>query len=101
MGVTVSDPSWIATSGSARGKAQPAGGQRQPYLPAVHLRFPVRLNAPALRADGGSGGMMLAVVHIHKTAGTTLSGVLKHADGGTDCDVRAEDREAPFFSAAD
>jgi hypothetical protein len=45
--------------------------------------------------------MMLAVVHIHKTAGTTLSGVLKHANGGTHCDVLAEDPQAPFFSAED
>ena len=44
---------------------------------------------------------MLAVVHIHKTAGTTLAGVLKHANGGTHCDVLAEDPQAPFFSAED
>jgi len=44
---------------------------------------------------------MLAVVHIHKTAGTTLAGVLKHANGGTHCDVLAEDAAAPYFSAAD
>lgn len=44
---------------------------------------------------------MLAVVHIHKTAGTTLAGVLKHINGGTHCDVLAEDPEAPFFSAED
>jgi len=44
---------------------------------------------------------MLAVVHIHKTAGTTLASVLKHANGGTHCDVLAEDPEAPYFSAED
>ena len=44
---------------------------------------------------------MLAVVHIHKTAGTTLAGVLKHVNGGTHCDVLAEDPEAPFFSTED
>ncbi|MBN2113678.1 MAG: hypothetical protein JW785_06075 [Acidimicrobiia bacterium] len=45
--------------------------------------------------------MMLAVVHIHKTAGTTLAGVLKHSNGGTHCDVLAEDPQAPYFSAED
>jgi hypothetical protein len=45
--------------------------------------------------------MMLAVVHIHKTAGTTLASVLKHAHGATHCDVLSEDPAAPFFSAAD
>ena len=42
---------------------------------------------------------MLAVVHIHKTAGTTLAGMLKHANGARHCHVYAEDPAAPYFSA--
>lgn len=44
---------------------------------------------------------MIAVVHIHKTAGTTLAGVLKRALGTQFCHVYAEDPDAPYFSAAD
>ena len=44
---------------------------------------------------------MLAVVHIHKTAGTTLAGMLKHANGARHCHVYSEDPAAPYFSAAD
>jgi hypothetical protein len=43
----------------------------------------------------------IAIVHIHKTGGTTLSGVLKSSFGGRHCLVSAEDPEAPFFSADD
>ncbi len=42
---------------------------------------------------------MLAVVHVHKTAGTTLAGVLKRAYGMRHCHVYAEDEGAPYFSA--
>lgn len=44
---------------------------------------------------------MLAVVHIHKTAGTTLAGILKHSFGQRHCDVRSEDPAAPYYSARD
>ena len=37
---------------------------------------------------------VIAVVHIHKTAGTTLAGVFKRSFGGRHCDVRLTDREA-------
>jgi hypothetical protein len=43
----------------------------------------------------------LAVAHIHKTAGTSLSGILKMSYGGRYCLVSAGDPDAPFFSAAD
>lgn len=43
----------------------------------------------------------IAIVHIHKTAGTTLSGVLKAAFGGRYCLVSARDTDAPFFGADD
>ncbi len=42
---------------------------------------------------------MIAVVHVHKTAGTTLAGVLKRAYGMRHCHVYAEDPEDSFFSA--
>jgi len=42
---------------------------------------------------------MLAVVHVHKTAGTTLAGVLKRSYGTHHCYVYAEDPSAPYFSA--
>jgi hypothetical protein len=42
----------------------------------------------------------LAIAHIHKTAGTTLSGVLKAAFGGRYCLVESPDPAAPFFGAA-
>jgi len=41
----------------------------------------------------------LAIAHIHKTAGTTLSGALKTAFGGRYCLVTARDPDAPFFGA--
>jgi hypothetical protein len=44
---------------------------------------------------------MIAVVHAHKTAGTTLAGVLKRAYGMRHCHVYAESAEAPYFSAED
>lgn len=44
---------------------------------------------------------MLAVVHIHKTAGTTLAGALKYAFGPRFCAVAAEDPDAPFLSTRD
>lgn len=43
----------------------------------------------------------IAVVHIHKTGGTTLSGVLKSSFGGRHCLVSAEDPHAPFYTAED
>ncbi len=43
----------------------------------------------------------LAIAHIHKTAGTTLSGALKTAFGGRYCLVTARHPDAPFFGAAD
>ncbi|MCB2223495.1 MAG: hypothetical protein KQH83_04880 [Actinobacteria bacterium] len=43
----------------------------------------------------------LAIAHIHKTAGTTLSGALKAALGGRYCLVTARDPHAPFFDAAE
>ena len=54
----------------------------------------------------GVGGPMfgvmhprLAIAHIHKTAGTTLSGALKGAFGGRYCLVTSRDPESPFFGA--
>lgn len=44
---------------------------------------------------------MLANVHLHETAGTTLAGVFKQSFGPRHCDVYSEDAAAPFFSAAD
>jgi hypothetical protein len=44
---------------------------------------------------------MLAVVHIHKTAGTTLAGIFKHSYGPRHCDVYSEDPAAPYYSAKD
>jgi len=44
---------------------------------------------------------MIAVVHIHKTAGTTLASVFKRGFGGAHCDVHAEDPGSAFLSAAD
>lgn len=41
----------------------------------------------------------LAIAHIHKTAGTTLSGALKAAFGGRYCLVTARDPFAPYFGA--
>lgn len=43
----------------------------------------------------------IAVAHIHKTAGTTLSGVFKAAFGGRYCLVEATDPDAEYFSAED
>jgi hypothetical protein len=43
----------------------------------------------------------IAVVHIHKTGGTTLSGVFKSSFGGRHCLVSAEDPTASFYSAGD
>ena len=44
---------------------------------------------------------MLAVVHIHKTAGTTLAGILKQSYGARHCHVYSEDPDAAFYSAHD
>lgn len=41
----------------------------------------------------------LAIAHIHKTAGTTLSSALKSAFGGRYCLVTSHDPDAPFFGA--
>jgi len=43
----------------------------------------------------------LAIAHIHKTAGTTLSGALKAAFGGRYCLVKARGSETPLFGADD
>ncbi|MBU1493646.1 MAG: hypothetical protein KJ956_06745 [Actinobacteria bacterium] len=43
----------------------------------------------------------LAIAHIHKTAGTTLSAALKIAFGGRYCLVTARDPAAPFFDAGE
>lgn len=53
------------------------------------------------RRVGGPLHPRIAVVHIHKTGGTTLSGVFKSSFGGRHCLVSAEDPDAPFFSAQD
>ena len=42
---------------------------------------------------------MIAVVHIHKTAGTTLAGVFKRSFGGRHCDVRLTDPHAEHLTA--
>ena len=39
---------------------------------------------------------MIAVVHIHKTAGTTLASVFKRSFGARHCDVHAENPSRPF-----
>lgn len=41
---------------------------------------------------------MIAVVHIHKTAGTTLAGVFKRSFGGRHCDVRIADPTADHLT---
>lgn len=43
----------------------------------------------------------LAIAHIHKTAGTTLSAALKFAFGGRYCLVTSRDPDASFLSAAE
>ncbi|MEX1207441.1 MAG: hypothetical protein WEE36_02380 [Acidimicrobiia bacterium] len=41
---------------------------------------------------------VIAVVHIHKTAGTTLAGVFKRSFGGRHCDVRLTDPAADHLT---
>lgn len=43
--------------------------------------------------------IMLAVVHIHKTAGTTLASIFKHSYGARHCDVLTVPDEALFDAA--
>jgi hypothetical protein len=43
--------------------------------------------------------LRIAVVHVHKTGGTTLSSVFKRSFGGRHCSVISTDSCAPFFAA--
>lgn len=53
------------------------------------------LNRLSRRADGVA---MIAVVHIHKTAGTTLAGVLKRSYGARHLDALKIDRSTPHLT---
>ncbi|MFQ5947253.1 MAG: sulfotransferase family 2 domain-containing protein [Acidimicrobiia bacterium] len=44
---------------------------------------------------------MLAFVHIHKTAGTTLASILKRSFGARHCNAYSWSKDGPYFSAAD
>jgi hypothetical protein len=44
--------------------------------------------------------LRIAVVHVHKTGGTTLSSVFKRSFGGRHCSVVSTNPGAPFFDAA-
>ena len=44
---------------------------------------------------------MIGVVHIHKTAGTTLASVFKRSFGARHCDVLSLDPEAPHLCPED
>lgn len=50
---------------------------------------------------GADGVTVIGVVHIHKTAGTTLASVFKRSFGGRHCDVLALDPAAPHLMPAD
>jgi hypothetical protein len=53
------------------------------------------LNSRVFAADAGG---MIAVVHIHKTAGTTLAGVFKRSYGPRHLDVLKVDRSTPHLT---